>query len=247
VTRTCVDKGARSRFGDILSSSTAGVAAGWGILALGGWGWEVCLSLAASVFLAGVVFSGRGRGEVFSGLVFLGLGLSLAYHFRDIIAIGGEDLGVAAVALGVALGGGMVALGKKAVLGTALVTLLLFYGAAGIVSRALVGSDSVCWIYEPHTKGAGRLVAAEPCYVVENAAGELQIVPRGHLGVLPTHPDASHAGKRAGPYRIVGVLEIGGTVEDVSDGKFAQLDFSMVSPGGGRGVGLVRNPLLPSI
>jgi hypothetical protein len=214
---------------------------------LGGMGWGVAASVAVCSFLTGVLFAGRGRAEEFSGAVFVVLGAAVVLHFRDIILIGSDDFSVAAVGLGVAFGGVMVALGRRNSAGTAVVTLLLFYGATGIVSRSLIGFDSVCWIYEPQVRGEGRLVAAEPCYVVENASGELQIAPGGHLGILPLHPSDVHVGRRAGPYRIVGVLEMGGVVYGVGDGKFARLDFSMVSPGRGGGVGVVRNPLLPSI
>lgn len=233
--------------GDLLSAAGAAVGVGIGLLALGGWGGVLVLSVAACALLAGLVFAGRGRGVEFSGIIFVGLGLSVAFYFWDIIMLGGEDFSVASLAVGVALGGGMVARGNQHALSAALVTLLLFYGAAGIVTRGLVAADSICWIYEPHAKGKGRLVAAEPCYIVETSGGELHLAPGGHLGVLPMHPSTSHVGKKAGPFRIVGVLEIGGVVEGVGDGRFAQVDFSMVSPGGGRGFGVVRNPLIPSI
>jgi len=197
--------------------------------------------------LAGLVICGRGRAHVFSGFCFVLAGFFCAYHFKEIISSGGEDWSMATMAGALVIGGLAVAIGVRAPWVAAVVTFLLFYGGGGLVSKSILSGGGVCWVYTPDS-GGGQLVAAESCFVVENDGGELILVPHGYMGIMPLRPDQGIVGKKIGPYLIVGILEMGGIVRGVDRGKYAYLDFSMVSPGGGgKGGAVVRNPLWPAV
>ena len=207
----------------------------------------VLLSAMAIFVLGGLIFCRRGSIHVFSGVCFGLAGLFCAYHLRELVLLGVDDLSLGALAAGLIFGGCAICTKLRRPWATALVVFLLFYGGSGVISKSLFAGNGICWVYEP-SAGGGRLVTTEACFLVEDDRGILSLVPSGHLGIMPMRPDARLTGKKIGPYLIVGIVEMGGVIEGVDKGEYAFLVFSLVSPGSGEGGGaVVKNPVWPSV
>ncbi len=204
-------------------------------------------SLVAAVLLLATGFWRRGWGVEFAGILTALSGVWLTIALWPVIASEAEVVGVGGVVFALVAGGIMTAWRVKNLSMTMVVAFFLFFGASSVIFKSSLGAGGITWIYEGYNSVRGKLVAAEACYVVENPSGILQLLPAGHLGVLPLSPSPEMAGQKIGPYRIVGILEMGGVVDGVGDSEFAQLEFRMIAPMGGGGVGVVKNPLKPAI
>lgn len=214
--------------------------------------WQIGGACAAAAALLLFLFRVFPGGAVFSRITGFALvlwGAGMVLNFRDVLSFNGWGAG-GLVTLALVFGGGGLLFSKPGEHmrpATAAVFLACFCsGLAGWVASAASAGKNLTGVYDPLSKTHGVFVVASPCFVAQGGNGELSLLPEGYGGVFPEFARPSEVGRKIGPYKILGIVERGGTVSIYSGegGKTAVLDFALVSPRPSEhGAAVVSSPL----
>lgn len=188
---------------------------------------EVALILAPILF--GLFFLSKASGFFLAGSSLVFLGLFLICKFFVVV---GENFPLLAVSVSAVALGILILSGRTT--GVAILTswIVLAFGAVGWGMTARIGQSEITGVYDFVEKGRAVFFFTEPCFVVDDGYGGVQIVPGGKWGVYPEYPKPEHVGKRIGGNRIVGIVEKGGVVNiyDPDGENISVLEFSFVTP-----------------
>jgi hypothetical protein len=175
------------------------------------------------------------------------MGVVLVFNFGDFF---GRLDGIAIISISLFLGGGWLVLtGRLSGMSTIFATVVLglfLIGAGGLWGKFSSGGGGVTGVFDPVEPGKGILIIADPCFLALGNDGVVHVLPGGYGGIFPEGATPDDVGKRAGPYRIIGVVEKGAEIHIRGEGggNVAVLDFSFVSPNPAFGsFAVVNSPL----
>jgi len=199
------------------------------IISMAVFGTQPETALILSPILFGFFFLSKASGCFLAGSALIFAGLFLIFKFFGVVV---ENFPLLAVSVSAIALGILVFLGRTTGLAILVSWMTLVFGAVGWGMTARIGQHEIAGVYDFVDKGRAVFFFAEPCFVVDDGYGGVQIVPGGQWGIYPEYPKPEHVGKRIGGNKIIGVVEKGGVVNIYDpDGKnVSVLEFSFVTP-----------------